>query len=84
MQRRRWKWKKKGVKKMKNEKVTLGQLLNLIDNQRQSEELIVLMNDDGQEECKAMQSSRVWDALEAEEVNSIEARGDKLIVWLER
>ena len=62
--------------------VTLKQLLDLIDNCRESEEIICLMNHDGKIEAKAMVCSKVWESLEDHMVNSIQAEDDMLKVWL--
>lgn len=37
-----------------SDKVTLRQILDLIDNTRESEEIIALMDNNGQIQCKAM------------------------------
>lgn len=64
--------------------VTLGELLDLIDNQRESEEIVNIMDScSGQVEIKAMVKSKLWSALESMPVNSIQASGDELNVWLE-
>lgn len=62
--------------------VTLKQLLDLIDNCRESEEIICLMNSDGKIEAKAMVCSKIWKSLEDHTVNSIQAEDDMLKVWL--
>ncbi len=62
--------------------VTLRQLLDLIDNCRESEEIICLMNNDGKIEAKAMVCSEIWKSLEDRTVNSIQAENDMLKVWL--
>lgn len=64
-------------------KVTVGQLLDLIDNNRESEEIIHIMNDNGKAQCKAMVCSEIWDALEDRTVNSIQAEDDVLKIWLD-
>ena len=64
-------------------KVTVGQLLDLIDNNRESEEIVHIMNDNGGVQCKAMVCSEIWDGLEDRTVNSIQAEGDVLKIWLD-
>jgi hypothetical protein len=64
-------------------KVTVRQLLDLIDNNRESEEIVHIMDDNGKIQCKAMVSSEIWDALEDRTVNSIQAEGDVLKIWLD-
>ena len=64
-------------------KVTVGQLLDLIDNNRESEEIIHIMDNDGKVQCKAMVCSEIWDGLEGRTVNSIQAEDDVLKIWLD-
>ena len=72
------------VRKLMGEKaVTLGQLLDLIDNNRESEEMICIMNGCGKVEMRGMVCSRLWDWLEDMTVNSIGAEDGELHVWLD-
>ena len=64
-------------------KVTLGQLLDLIDNNRESEELVAIMDNNGQIQCRAMVCSVIWTGIENRTVNSIQADGELLKVWLD-
>jgi hypothetical protein len=64
-------------------KVTVGQLLDLIDNSRESEEIINIMDHNGNVQCKAMVCSEIWDGLEGRTVNSIQVEGDALVIWLD-
>lgn len=64
-------------------KVTVGQLLDLIDNDRESEEIIHIMDDNGKVQCKAMVCSEIWDGLEDRTVNGIQAEGDVIKIWLD-
>lgn len=66
-----------------SDKVTLRQILDLIDNSRESEEIIALMDNNGQIQCKAMVCSVIWNGIEDKTVNSIQADGDYLRVWLD-
>lgn len=65
-----------------SERITMGQLLDLIDNSRESEEMVCLMRD-GQVQAKAMVCSEIWLALEERPVNSIQAEDNMLKVWLD-
>lgn len=64
-------------------KVTVGQLLDLMDNSRESEEVINIMDHNGNVQCKAMVCSEIWDGLEDRTVNSIQVEGDALVIWLD-
>lgn len=66
-----------------SDKVTLGQLLDLIDNNRESEEIVALMDHNGQVQCRAMVCSVIWNGIEDRTVNSIQSYGDCLQVWLD-
>lgn len=57
-------------------------LLDAIDNQRESEEIVVIMND-GKEEARIMVCSEVWDSIEDREINSIMAEDSTIKVWLD-
>lgn len=63
-------------------KVTVGQLLDLLDNSRESEEFVHIMCD-GKAQCKAMVCSEIWDGLEDRTVNCIQAEDDVLKIWLD-
>ena len=58
-------------------------LLDAIDNQRESEEIVVIMND-GKEEARIMVCSEVWDSIEDREINSIMAEDSTIKVWLDK
>lgn len=65
-------------------KVTVGQLLDLIDNSRESEEIVHIMGDCGKVQCTAMVCSKFfWDGIENRTVNSIQAKDDVLEIWLD-
>lgn len=66
-----------------SDKVTLGQLLDLIDNNRESEEIVALMDKNGQVQCRAMVCSVIWNGIEDRTVNSIQSYSDCLQVWLD-
>lgn len=63
-------------------KVTVGQLLDLIDNSRESEELVYVRDHNGKIQCTAMVCSEIWDEFEDRTVNSIEVQGRALGIWL--
>lgn len=62
--------------------VTLGQILDLIDNNRESEEMVEIMNHNGEVQCKAMVCSITWQGIEDKTVNSMQALGNCLQIWL--
>lgn len=64
-------------------KVTVGQLLDLMDKNRESEEVVNIMDHNGNVQCKAMVCSEIWDGLEDRTVNSIQVEGDALVIWLD-
>ena len=64
-------------------KVTVGQLLDLMDKNRESEEVVNIMDHNGNVQCKAMVCSEIWDGLEDRTVNSIQAEGDVLKIWFD-
>ena len=64
-------------------KVTVGQLLDLMDKNRESEEVVNIMDNNGNVQCKAMVCSEIWDGLEDRTVNSIQVEGDALVIWLD-
>lgn len=63
-------------------KVTVGQLLDLIDNSRESDEIVCVMGNNGKVQCRAMVCSEIWSGLEDRTVKSIQAEGDALKIWL--
>lgn len=64
--------------------VTLGQILDLIDKDRTSEELVKLMNgNDGEAEAYAKVCSCIWKGIEHRKVNSLQANADHIEIWLE-
>ena len=64
-------------------KITVGQLLDLIDHNRDSEEIVHIMDNNGKVQCKAMVCSEIWDGIEDRTVNSIQAEDDVLKIWLD-
>ena len=64
-------------------KVTVGQLLDLMDKNRESEEVVNIMDHNGNVQCEAMVCSEIWDGLEDRTVNSIQVEGDALVIWLD-
>ena len=62
--------------------VTLGQILDLLDNNRESEEKVEIMDNNGNVQCRAMVCSVVWQGIEDKTVNSMQAAGNCLQIWL--
>lgn len=70
-------------RRMERRMVTLGQLLDLIDATRDSDEVVIIKSG-GVRLMEAPVRSPMWAPFESRYVNSIEARGlDVLYVWLE-
>ena len=67
---------------MKDSGITLGQILDLIDNNRESEENVEIMDKSGEVQCRAMVCSVVWASIEDKTVNSMQAAGNCLQIWL--
>lgn len=67
---------------MKENGITLGQILDLIDNNRESEETVEIMDHNGNVQCRAMVCSVVWQGIEDKTVNSMQADGNSLQIWL--
>lgn len=67
---------------MKDSKITLGQILDLIDNNRESEEMVEIMDHNGNVQCSAMVCSVIWKGIEDKTVNSMMAAGNCLQIWL--
>lgn len=67
---------------MKDSGITLGQILDLLDNNRESEETVEIMDCNGYVQCRAMVCSVVWKGIEDKTVNSMQAYGNCLQIWL--
>lgn len=67
---------------MKDSGITLGQILDLLDNNRESEEKVEIMDNNGNVQCRAMVCSVVWQGIEDKTVNSMQADGNSLQIWL--
>lgn len=61
--------------------ITLGQILDLIDASRESEEMINIIC--GQLEVKTMICISFWHGMENRPVRRIRAEGSELYIWLE-
>ena len=61
---------------------TLGEILDLLDANRESEEMVEIMDHNGQVQCRAMVCSVVWNGIEDRIVENIAANNDCLRVWL--
>lgn len=62
--------------------IEFGQLLDLIDCDRESEEIIKIMNSNGKPEMTGMVCGPLWEKIESRTVNSIQADQSDLLVWL--
>ena len=67
---------------MKDSGITLGQILDLIDNNRESEEMVEIMDHNGEVQCQAMVCSIIWQGIEEKTINSMQAAGNCLQIWL--
>ena len=64
--------------------ITFGELLDLVDADRESTEKVALVNNNGEMSMVGMTNSPYWNALEHRKVNNIGASSDGiLLVWLE-
>ena len=72
-----------GVEKAIRNNVTVGQILDLIDNNRESEEMVHILNGNGDVEVSAMVCSMIWSDIEDRSVNSMRAQGDCIEIWLD-
>lgn len=63
--------------------ITVGDILNLIDSNRDSEEYVGIMNHNGNIECRAMVCSDIWDGIENRLINSMGAERSEIVIWLE-
>lgn len=63
--------------------VTVEQFMDLIDNSRESEEYVEILDENGNVRVKAMCCSDIWDMLAYRTVNSIKADGNVIQIWLD-
>lgn len=63
--------------------VTVGEILDLIDCNRDSEEYVRIKDCNGQIESRVMIKSDMWDSIEDRFVNSMGAEEDEVTLWLE-
>ena len=64
---------------MEEKEITIKDILYLLDKDRESEEIVILMGD-GEAEAKAMVKSEIWQGIEHRAVKAIESYG--LRIWL--
>lgn len=62
--------------------ITVGQLLDLIDCNRESEDFVDIMNDDSKVEVHAMVCSDIWKSIENRQVDCIGAEKGVIVIWL--
>ena len=67
---------------MKN-KVTLGQLLDLIDYNREGDRFIDIMTENGELDARLRTNSEFLAAKEERKINSMDIEKIKLQIWLE-
>lgn len=63
--------------------ILLGDLLDLIDQERESEEEVAIMNHNGEYDMRAKVCWDGWEGIEDRMVNSIHASEGTILVWLE-
>lgn len=63
--------------------ITVGEILDLIDCNRDSEEYVRIKDCNGEIESRVMVKSDMWDSIEDRLVNSMGAEEDEIILWLE-
>lgn len=66
-----------------NKIITVGNILDLIDSNRDSEEYVRVMDNNGQVESRAMIKSDMWESIEHRLINSMGAEDDEIVLWLE-
>ena len=64
-------------------KTTVADILNLIDCNRDSDELVHIMDHNGNVEVCAMVCSKIWDGIENRTVNSMQASDGVIEMWLD-
>ena len=67
----------------KKRKITFGELLDLIDNEREGDDAIELMGHNGEVDIAGRVSSAYFAALEDHVVNGFGAHNNAVQVWLE-
>lgn len=61
----------------------LSEILDVIDNSRESKERVAIMNHNGEHEAIAMICSTIWAGIENRTVNSIQARNSIIEIWFD-
>lgn len=68
---------------MRDSGITLGQIIDLLDKNRENEDIVEIMDlDRNCVQCRAMTCSAVWKGIEDKTVNSMQAEGNCLQIWL--
>lgn len=63
--------------------LTVGMLLNAIDRNRDRDEVVRIIDENGEVEMEAKTRSSVWDSLEEREIDSMEGADVYVIdIWL--
>ena len=61
---------------------TVEELLDLIDNNRESEEFVEILDGNGYVEARLRVCSDIWKGIEHRTINSMRAQGDRIQIWL--
>lgn len=62
--------------------ITVGQILDLIDCNRESEDFVDIMNGNSVTEVHAMVCSDIWKSVENRVVDCIGAEKGTIVIWL--
>lgn len=62
--------------------ITLGDVLDLIDSDRESDDIVTLMDCNGEASLTGLTKSKYWEPYEEKQVDGITAKEDVLQVWL--
>lgn len=63
--------------------IKVKDFIDLIDNDRESEEYVEILDGNGKVAVRAMVCSEVWDSLAERTVNSIQAANSTIQIWLD-
>ena len=63
--------------------VKVKDFIDLLDVDRESEEYVEILDNNGKVEVRAMVCSEVWDSLAERTVNSIQAFDSTIQIWLD-
>lgn len=63
--------------------IKVKDFIDLLDNDRESEEYVEILDGNGKVAVKAMVCSEVWNSLAERTVNSIQAADSTIQIWLD-